>query len=109
MIPEEIIQSRASETFLEKSGWLDIAPRCEVERLFEKFERNFDSYLGQIVAKLGAPAFTEATDPERSAEYYNEAVRLAVWPNGSGTNFLAFGQHDRETPVFVSFGFRSAA
>jgi hypothetical protein len=109
MILDTAIHSRAAETFLEESAWLDISTSSEVERLYEQYGLHYDSYFGQLVVKLGVPTLTEVSDPERASEFYPEAFRLAVWRNDAGSYFLACGQHDRETPVFVSFGCRSAA
>jgi hypothetical protein len=94
------------EVPLAQTDWFTDSATDELERAYVEFERKFEAFLPSFVARLGPPDITEKTAPELASEIYLEAVRLAAWKHSEGYWVLAFGQHDKETPVFVSFGFR---
>ncbi|MBC5783797.1 hypothetical protein H8N03_12645 [Ramlibacter sp. USB13] len=101
--------ARSSEVFLEETGWMaGVAPE-EIERAHSEFSAHFQKWLGTLSEKLGPPLFTRISDQQLAADLYLEATELAAWPHGSGYWVLARGQHDRDTPVFVSFGYREAS
>lgn len=105
---ETVLSSAENEeVFLAESAWFtDPAPE-ELDDAYAEFEERFEAILPAFVARLGEPDFTEESDPELRDEIYCEAMRLAGWRHNDGYRLLALGQHDQETPVFVSFGFRA--
>ncbi|MBI1891268.1 MAG: hypothetical protein HYS18_11510 [Burkholderiales bacterium] len=103
---QALIQSPEQETFLEETDWLDIADESELEAIHTDFASRFDKWLTEFAARLGQPAFTKDSDKELAADLYLEAVKIAGWKRNNGYLVLAYGQHDRETPVFVSFDYR---
>lgn len=105
---ESILSSAENEeVFLAKSGlFTDPAPE-DLEETYAEFEEKFEAILPAFVARLGRPDFTEESNPELRDAIYCEAMRLSGWKHNEGYRILAFGQHDKETPVFVSFGFRA--
>lgn len=105
---EKLIEAQREETVLSDSGWLENRSAEELETIYAKFAAEFDEWLGRLNQKLGAPDLSDKTHPELCESLYCEARRLAGWRRGPGYLVLAYGQHDRETPVFVSFGYRRA-
>ncbi len=97
-----------SEVFLEETAWMTgVAPE-ELERAYSDFSTRFESWLARLRERLGEPHVTRSSDRELADNLYMEAFELAAWRHGSGYRVLACGQHDRDTPVFVSFGYREA-
>jgi hypothetical protein len=103
---DALLAAPDAETFLEETGWLDNPSARELESLHLEFSLRFDRWLDQFASKLGSPDFTEQSAPEMARDLYFEASRLAAWRSGPGFLVLASGQHDKESPVFVSFGLR---
>jgi hypothetical protein len=98
----------SNEVFLEETEWLRDASPEDLESVYAQFSDHFYRWLATLVQKLGAPGVTRSSHPELASDLYCEAFELAAWPRGAGYLVLACGQHDRETPVFVSFGYREA-
>lgn len=103
---DAIIEFPGKEIFLYKSDWLESASSEELSAVKNQFNSHFEECLLQFKEKLGEPAFTEKTNPKLAQELYLEAMRMAAWEVEGGFLVLAFGQHDKETPMFVSFGLR---
>jgi hypothetical protein len=94
------------EVLLGRSDWLMNVEPKKLKRIYEKYERKFEELVPVFTALLGKPDITEQSEPDLCSELFCEAMRLVAWRHGEGYLVLAFGQHDHETPVFVSFGFR---
>jgi hypothetical protein len=103
---QALIDCRDAEVILHETGWLDDVSPKELERLHAQFSQHFENELAKLSALLGSPSFTRESRPDLAEEIYCEASRLAAWRRNNGISLLAYGQHDRESPVFVSFGFR---
>ena len=97
-----------TEVFLEETDWLSEASPEELDRTYADFSSRFKSWLTAVSAKLGPPTATRDSHPELAEELYCEAFELAAWAHGPGYRVLACGQHDRDTPVFVSYSYREA-
>jgi hypothetical protein len=100
-----LIRHPQGEAFLRETDWVESLGPAELESLYDQFSREFEQFQAQFIARLGPPQFTESTS-DLARELYPEAQRLAAWPKGSGFLVLACGQHDHETPIFISFGYR---
>ena len=103
---DALLRSTEPETFLHESKWLDEVGTDELDAIYEEFSGHFKTWLSRLSEKLGSPDFTKASDPDLADELYPEAIELAGWKRGPAYALLAYGQHDRETPVFLSFGDR---
>lgn len=104
----EALLRSTEEVFLEETDWVGDCPPEELERTYSDFSSRFRTWLVRISERLGQPPVTRDAAPELAAELYYEAFELAAWPKDGGYLVLACGQHDRETPVFISFGYREA-
>ncbi|KQO14036.1 hypothetical protein ASF11_14555 [Acidovorax sp. Leaf76] len=96
----------AEEVFLEETGWLDDCSPEELERTYTDFASRFRTWRARLAESLGPPSVTRERAPDLAEELYFEAFELAAWPKDHGYLVLACGQHDRESPIFVSFGYR---
>lgn len=103
---DELLKSTETETVLHHTEWLYEVGADELEPIYEEFSGHFKTWLSRLSEKLGSPDFTTTSDPDLADELYPEAIELAGWKQGNGYALLAYGQHDRETPVFLSFGIR---
>jgi hypothetical protein len=99
----------ASEVFLEETGWMTGGSPEELEQTYADFSGRFQRWLATLGGKLGPPFATRPSNPDLADDLYLEAFELAAWQYRAGYLVLACGQHDRETPVFVSFGYREAS
>jgi hypothetical protein len=99
----------ASEVLLEETGWMTDASLDELEQTYADFSDRFQRWLATLDKKLGPPFATRRSNPALAEDLYFEAFELAAWQHRSGYLVLACGQHDRDTPVFVSFGYREAS
>jgi len=105
---DELASNPGKEVFLAKSGWLEEADAEALEKTWASLGEQFDTFLAQFVARLGEPIITERSHKDLCNALYCEAMRLAAWRRNNGYSVLALAQHDRETPVFVPFGYRTA-
>ncbi len=96
------------EVFLAETGWFSDASPEEIESAYAEFSAAFAGWLEKLSGRLGPPTVTRSSNPELAEELYCEAFELAAWPKDGGYQILMWGQHDRETPVFISFGYREA-
>lgn len=96
------------EVFLAETGWFSDASPEEIESAYAEYSAAFGGWLEKLSGRLGVPTFTRGSNPELAEALYCEAFELAAWPKDGGYQILACGQHDRETPVFISFGYREA-
>lgn len=103
---EQLALNPGDENFLAETDWFTEPSDSDLQEVYAKFSEKFDEFLRQFTAVLGSPRFSERTDPELKDSVYPEAVRLAGWPHQSGYAVLAMVHHDKETPVFISFGHR---
>jgi hypothetical protein len=97
-----------SEVFLEETEWMEGVSARDLERAYSDYSARFERWLARLREKLGEPQVTRSSHPELADDLYPEAFEFAAWRHGSGYRVLACGQHDRDTPVFVSFGYREA-
>jgi hypothetical protein len=106
---EDLVSNPGEEVFIADSGWFTDPSAEMIEEAWVLMERKFEDVLNIIISRLGKPVFTEISDPELRDTIYQEAMRIAGWRQGNGYAILVMGQHDKETPVFVSFGYRCEA
>lgn len=107
-IQETLHRAEQQEVVLAKSGWFSDPSADELEQAYADFERRFEEFLPQFISHLGEPDLTDETSPELCEDLYCEAARLAGWKHKAGYLLLACGQHDQETPVFVSVSYRES-
>jgi len=103
---DELLKSTETETFLHETGWLYEVGADEIDAIYSEFSGHFQTWLSRLSERLGSPDFTTTSDPDLADELYPEAIELAGWKQGNGYALLAFVQHDREAPVFLSFEIR---
>lgn len=103
---DALLSNATAEVFLEETDWLTEKSPQEREAIYAEFGAHFQRWLAALASKLGQPTLTRETEPDVAADLYFEAIDLAAWAKGQGFLVLAFGQHDQETPVFVSLGYR---
>jgi hypothetical protein len=105
----EALLSSSEEVFLEETDWVGDCSPEELERKLADFSARFRTWLARFTDRLGPPPATREATPTLAEDLYYEAFELAAWPRGTGYLVLVCGQHDRETPVFISFGYREAS
>lgn len=103
---KEIKSNKPDEEFIDDSGWLDDIDPNKFNEVHQKMNILYKSELTKFVSILGQPDFNEVTNQKLAAQIYFEAINLSMWKHDDGFLYLAYGQHDKETPVFVSCGFR---
>ena len=106
---EVMVRNPGEEVFISDSGWFSDPSAEAIKDAWLLMEQRFEEVLELATACLGKPVFTETTDPELRDAIYQEAMRIAGWKKGNRYAVLVLGQHDKETPVFVSFGYRREA
>lgn len=102
----KLCSAHAGEEFLSESGWLSEVSEDERASAYRFQEAEYEKLLPLFTAELGLPDFIESSNPALKDRLYFEAMKLSAWKRGEEFAVLAYAQHDRETPVFVSFGYR---
>ena len=103
---EQLARNPGEEHYLAERGWFTNRTNEELQAVYDEFDSKFDSFLNQFITVLSQPVFSELSDPELRDALYVEAIRIAGWSYQAGYAVLALVHHDKETPVFISFGYR---
>lgn len=103
---KELLAKKPDEEFIDDSGWMDGVGQNKSEEAHIKMKNRYLFELDKFVAVLGQPNFNERSTKQLAAEIHFEAINLPGWKLDNGFIYLACGQYDTETSVFVSWGYK---